>query len=99
MKIDSASRAKEIQRLHREIWDDVRAALGKATQVEELLREQRASMRQDEWRSWVAENVPFAEQTVQDNLRQVLFTFTQDMGRTLIDIEAMNYDLDVKTGC
>jgi hypothetical protein len=87
MRAHGASRATELRQLHKEIWDSVRATLDKASRVEELLREQKASMGEDEWHSWVAENCPFAEQSARDKLREVLFAFTQDMGRALIDIE------------
>ena len=89
MHANKASRAKEIRRLHKEIWAGVRATLDKAIRVEKLLAEQKAIMEQEEWRSWVEENCPFAEHEASNKLRQILFAFTQDMGRTLIDIEAM----------
>jgi hypothetical protein len=87
MKVTDASCATELRRLHKEIWDSVRATLDKAIRVEKLLREQRARMDEDEWHSWLTENCPFAEQSERDRLREVLFAFTQDMGRTLIGIE------------
>lgn len=93
MQATSASRATEIRRLHKEIWAGVRTTLDKAVRVEKLLAEQRALMEQDEWRSWVEENCPFAEHAASNKLRQILFSFTQEMGRTLIDIEAMNDEL------
>jgi hypothetical protein len=85
--MESVSRATEIQRLHVEIWAALRSALEKALRVDKLLAEQKVCMESDEWLPWVIENCPFAEQTARDDLRKVLFGFTQDMGKTIIDIE------------
>lgn len=87
MESTEGSRATEIRQLHEEIWGAVRSALEKALRVDKLLAEQRVGMEQSEWLPWVVENCPFGEQAKRDELRRVLFSFTQDMGRTLIDIE------------
>jgi hypothetical protein len=93
MKALEASRATEIRRLHEEIWGAIRTTLDKAIRVDELLTEQKAGMKHVEWLPWIAENCPFAEQTASDELRKVLFSFAQDMGKTLIAIEAMSGEL------